>query len=301
MAKAKLNRGLGKGLGALIPDIDDKISKPSKKLDSVEADGVPRLEQVDPHKVFRNPYQPRTEFDEEALKELKDSIAEHGVIQPITVRHAPQGFELISGERRLRASKELGLEKIPAYVTEVTTDSKMLEIALIENLQRDDLNPVETAFGFKRLMDEFDLTQEQVAVKVGKSRSAVTNYIRLLKLPEKVLLSVRTGGISMGHARALLALETPTSIEKAFKEVVDKDLSVRDTEKLVKDFDLETKSKKKVEDPTSPELKDIEDKLRHHYGTEVKVKSKNNTSGKFEIEFYSEEEFDRILEMLLNA
>lgn len=300
MAKPKLNRGLGKGLGALIPDIDDKISKPVKKVDS-DQDTIPRLEHLDPHKVFRNPYQPRQEFDEEALQELKSSISEHGVIQPITVRLAPQGYELISGERRLRASKDLGLEKIPAYVTEVVSDSKMLEIALIENLQRDDLNPVETAFGFKRLMDEFDLTQEQVSVKVGKSRSAVTNYIRLLKLPEKVLLSVRTGAISMGHARALLSLEMPELIEKAFKKVVDKDLNVRETEKLVKDFDSESKTKAVSEIVINPEVKELENKLRHHYGTEVKVKSKNNKSGKIEIEFYSEDDFDRILEMLLDA
>ena len=210
-----IKRGLGKGLGALIPDLEEKKNPPKKESIDI-SDEIPRLLQLDPKEIFTNPYQPRVEFDPEALEELKNSIKEHGIIQPITVRVAPDGYELISGERRLRASKEIGLDKVPAYVTEVTSDQNMLEIALIENLQRDDLNPVETAFGFQKLIDEFKLTQEQVSIKVGKSRSAVTNYLRLLKLPKKVLLSVQTGGISMGHARALLSLETPNDIKNAF-------------------------------------------------------------------------------------
>jgi ParB family chromosome partitioning protein len=194
------------------------------------------------------------------------------------------------------------LKEIPSYIREVDTNSEMLEIALIENLQRDDLNPIETAFGFRRLMEECGLTQEQVALKVGKNRSTVTNFLRLIKLPEDIQQALRENKISMGHARALLSFDSPDLMIEAYNRVLNGGLSVRDTESLVKNFNNKKISAPKSEEKQekSADIKELEDKLRHHLSTEVKINSKNNRSGKIVIDFYSEDDFERILEQIIN-
>lgn len=293
MAKIR-NTGLGKGLGALLPNVEQK------KADVIES--VSQFKVIPLNEITKNPYQPRIDFDPEELEDLISSIKIHGVITPITVRKIKSGFELIAGERRLRASKEAGLKEIPSYIREVDTNSEMLEIALIENLQRDDLNPIETAFGFRRLMEECGLTQEQVALKVGKNRSTVTNFLRLIKLPEDIQQALRENKISMGHARALLSFDSPDLMIEAYNRVLNGGLSVRDTESLVKNFNNKkiTAPKSEEKQEKSADIKELEDKLRHHLSTEVKINSKNNRSGKIVIDFYSEDDFERILEQIIN-
>jgi ParB family transcriptional regulator, chromosome partitioning protein len=249
--------------------------------------------------VIKNPYQPRIVFEPEALEELKDSISQHGVIQPITVRKTFNGYELISGERRLRASKELGLDTIPAYIRDGLTNKDMLEIALIENLQREDLNPIEIAMGYKRLIEECDLTQENAAIRLGKKRSTVSNYIRLLKLPKEVQNGLSENIISMGHARSLITLPSEQLIIQAYNRIIDKELSVRDTEKLVKG-QAEVKEPKKDAFIKSAEINELEDRLRANFATEIKIKTKNNKSGSIEVQFYSEDDLKRIMELLLD-
>ncbi len=290
----KIKTGLGKGLGALIPNVSQKDNKENVKISNNN-----NFDYVNIKDVIKNPYQPRITFEPEALEELKDSISQHGVIQPITVRKTFNGFELISGERRLRASKELGIETIPAYIRDGVTNKDMLEIALIENLQRDDLNPIEIALGVKRLIEECDLTQEQAAIRLGKKRPTVTNFIRLLKLPSQVQNGIKDNLITMGHARALITLPTEQLIIQAFNKIVDKELNVRETEKLVKQL-TEKKEDKKDQFVKNPEISDIEDRLRGNFATEVKIKTKNNKSGTIELQFYSEDDFERIMELLLN-
>ncbi len=290
----KIKTGLGKGLGALIPNVSQKDNKENVKISNNN-----NFDYVNIKDVIKNPYQPRITFEPEALEELKDSISQHGVIQPITVRKTFNGFELISGERRLRASKELGIETIPAYIRDGVTNKDMLEIALIENLQRDDLNPIEIALGVKRLIEECDLTQEQAAIRLGKKRPTVTNFIRLLKLPSQVQNGIKDNQITMGHARALITLPTEQLIIQAFNKIVDKELNVRETEKLVKQL-TEKKEDKKDQFVKNPEISDIEDRLRGNFATEVKIKTKNNKSGTIELQFYSEDDFERIMELLLN-
>lgn len=290
----KIKTGLGKGLGALIPNVSQEDNKENVKISNNN-----NFDYVNIKDVIKNPYQPRITFEPEALEELKDSISQHGVIQPITVRKTFNGFELISGERRLRASKELGIETIPAYIRDGVTNKDMLEIALIENLQRDDLNPIEIALGVKRLIEECDLTQEQAAIRLGKKRPTVTNFIRLLKLPSQVQNGIKDNLITMGHARALITLPTEQLIIQAFNKIVDKELNVRETEKLVKQL-TEKKEDKKDQFVKNPEISDIEDRLRGNFATEVKIKTKNNKSGTIELQFYSEDDFERIMELLLN-
>lgn len=293
MAKMK-NTGLGKGLGALLPNVE--------KERAPKLDGISRFKMIPLSEITKNPYQPRIDFDPEELEDLISSIKVHGVITPVTVRKMKSGYELIAGERRLRASKEAGLKVIPAYIREVGEERESLEIALIENLQRDDLNPMETAYGFRRLMEEYGLNQEQVAIKVGKNRSTVTNILRLIKLPEDIQTALRENKISTGHARALLAVDSPELMNKAFERVLNGGLSVRDTESLVKNIG----SKKNIQhlkpesEPKTPEIKEFEEKLRHHLSTDVKISSKNNKSGKITIDFYSEDDFERLMEMMIN-
>ncbi len=290
----KFKTGLGKGLGALIPSVNstEVVEK------SVVISDLP-FEMVTIKDVIKNPYQPRIIFEPEALEELKNSIHEHGVIQPITVRKTFNGYELISGERRLRASKELGLEIIPAYIKDGITNKDMMEIALVENLQRDDLNPIEVALGFKRLKEECGLTQEQTAIRVGKNRSTVANFLRLLNLPLEVQNGLKEDKITMGHAKSLIGLPTEQLIIQAYNKIIEKELSVRETEKLVQQL-TEKKPVKKEQLVQSPEISEFEDRLRGVYATEIKIKTKNNQNGSIEIQFYSEDDFERIIEMLLN-
>ncbi len=307
--KKKLSTGLGKGLGALIPDIgmgkDTKgfITPISKQIEP--KDNIP-FGEIELSKISTNPFQPRKHFDEEALFELASSIKEHGVMTPITIRKALNGYELISGERRLRASKLAGKEKIPAYILDVQTNVGMLELAIIENIQRENLNDVEIAYGYQNLIEECKLTQEEVAQKVGKKRSSVANHLRLLKLPEKVLESLRISDISMGHARALLGIENKEYLISAWTEIVDFGLSVRKTEELVKEViagkydedNLNIKTKRVISQENIVLIEELQDRLRKRFGTEVKMKLKSEESGSIEIEFYSKDDLDRLLEMM---
>jgi len=309
----KQGLGLGKGIGALIPKElirpDATAQQPLAADDS--ASGVSTIEIA---KISTNPVQPRHHFDQQALEELAQSIAVHGVITPITVRRHFDGYELISGERRMRASQMAGLTVIPAHVIEVGSDAQMLEIALVENLQREDLDPLEVAQGYQRLIDDCQLKQEDIAVKVGKDRSTVANSLRLLKLPADVQAALRNRRISMGHARALLTLTSEARQLTVFREVINRELSVRKTEALVKDIELGRKditraggikvktSKPSTVPPNGPankSLQTIEDSLRQAFATQVRVRLKGDESGSIDIEFFSLEELERLLDILL--
>jgi ParB family chromosome partitioning protein len=279
---------LGKGLGALIPDIslDDKPQ-------------TERLKEVEISEVQPNPFQPRETFDPAALEELKQSIAENGVIQPITVREVNSRYELIAGERRLRAARDLGLERIPAFVLEVNTDEEMLELSLIENIQREDLNPIDEANGYQTLITKCNLTQDEVAKKVSKDRSTITNFLRLLKLPNVIQESLVRGEITVGHARALLALPNSSDQITLWKEAVQKKYSVRQIEKLVKKPTQTSKPKQETRKDADPIIQESEDKLRSILGTQVRIHQKRKgAGGKIEVEYYSDADLERILELL---
>lgn len=267
-------------------------------------------------KITHNPYQPRKDFAPEHLADLSRSIKEHGLIQPITVRRLPDGnYELISGERRLRASKMAGLKKIPAYFRDVETDVEMLEMAIIENVQRENLNPIEIANGYRRLMEDCDYTQEQVSVRVGKDRSTVANFLRLLNLPESLQEALREKKMSMGHAKALLGLEDAEVIELAGREIIEKGLSVRAAEALARDIAAgkisltaenngaaekpKVVKKQIVDDATLTTLADLENRLQKKIATKVKITPKTPESGAIAIEFYTVDDLDRIVELLL--
>lgn len=274
---------LGRGLSALIPE----SSPPGDASLSVD------VSQLTPNK-----YQPRTLVDDARLEELAQSIKANGVIQPIVVRKAGKGYEIIAGERRWRAAQMAGREQVPIIVRDVP-DDKLLEIALIENIQREDLNPMEEAAAYRKLTTEFDLKQEQVAAAVGKDRSSVANYLRLLKLPDDVRNDVASGALSMGHARALLSLTDEGQQRKAARDVVAKGLSVRDAERLVKRLSIETKS-----DPKSVRAKAIdvhtraaEERLQVALGTRVRIVRKGK-KGRIEVDFASEDELHRLFEQL---
>ena len=314
MAKSK-HSGLGRGLGALLPSSVELSDKGLVFNNSVTAatDGTGNQVQAttDPiatpeleiEKINRNPYQPRREFDEGELEDLKNSILEFGIIQPVTVRRTLNGFELVSGERRLRAAKLAGLKTVPAHIISVKSDLDMMAMALIENVQRNDLNPIEIANGYNRLIEECGLTQEEVASKVGKDRSTVTNSLRLLRLPEKIQDSLRLKEISGGHARALLSLDDPKLMLQAWMLIVRDGLSVRKTEELVKKLDAGTElkptpQKQKLSPELAAAVADIENRLRGKFATQIKLIPKNNNSGKIELEYYSPDDLERILELL---
>ena len=279
---------LGRGLGALIPD------QPVSDVSSVKEDS--QLIEVRITDVKPNPYQPRLKFDPLALAELKESIREKGLIQPITVRRKNSHFELIAGERRLRAALEAGLEKIPAYIMKVESKEEMLELALVENVQREKLNPIEQASAFQRLIDECNLTQDEVAQKIGKERSTITNLMRLLRLPRNIQESVEKGEISVGHARTLLALDSKEEQIGLWQKLLKNDYSVRRLEKLVKELN-EVRPPKPVDSKKkSVHIQKIEEKLRNLFGTKVMVRTKSN-GGLIEIEFYSPDDLNRLLEI----
>ncbi len=260
-----------------------------------EAAGALRIqiENVEP-----NPMQPRRDFDEPSLQELAASIKLHDIIQPVTVTklHGNK-FRLIAGERRWRAAKLAGLKDIPAYVRQAN-DEELLELALLENLQREDLNAMEIALSYKRMMDELDRTQEQVAERMGKDRSTVTNYIRLLKLPPDIQIAVRNGEISMGHARALINVDTIDKQLYIFDEIKTKGLSVRQTENLVRNFYKETGGKKTNKNGLPPTYKKIEDKLASHFSTRVIVRHSKNGSGQISFDYYSLQELNKLLDQM---
>lgn len=283
-------RRLGKGLSALIPDYSG-AEEPAKE---VERFGEIAVAEVQP-----NPFQPREDFNPAALEELKQSIAEKGVVQPITVRRKDSGYQLVSGERRLRAVKELGYETIPAYIIRVDSDDEMLELALIENIQREDLNPIDVAHAYQRLISECNLTQEQVAQRVGKDRSTVTNFLRLLKLPVEIQESVRRGELTTGHARALLPLEDRQLQLKVWKKIVRQGLSVRKVEQLVKRHLSGESGQPPLQDRPrkSPQIVHVEDTFREVFGTQVRIYPRKE-GGKIEIEYYSDDDLQRIYSIL---
>lgn len=282
-------RRLGRGLSALIPD----FSETPETLTY----GSEKFAEIKIEYISANPFQPRDNFNSEALNELADSIRENGIIQPITVRSSGKDFQLISGERRLRAVRQLGYEKIPAYILTIESDGEMLQLALIENIQRENLNPIDVARAYERLIAECNLTQEQVAKKVGKDRSSVTNFIRLLKLPQDIQSSLLEGDITMGHARALLALQDRDDQITLWKKVIKNNYSVRKVEELVKVISEDGKEVKVNTKPRKSVLiVDMEDKFREIFGTQVHITTKTE-GGKIEILYYSDDDLNRIYEI----
>ncbi|MDQ7053834.1 MAG: ParB/RepB/Spo0J family partition protein [candidate division KSB1 bacterium] len=280
---------LGKGLSALIPDLSEE-----------DVDRKDKLTEILVSQISPNPFQPRLEFDADALKELKQSISENGVITPITVRPHNNGYQLIAGERRLRAVQELGLRTIPAFVLDVKTDAQMLEMSLVENIQRENLNPIEEALGYQRLIDECQLTQEQVAQKVGKDRATVANFLRLLKLPDQIQESLRKGEISAGHARALLGASNREKQIQLWKDILKKGLNVRQVERLASQEGKHKKKKKSREAELPYEVREAEDKLRQIFGTQVRIHLQGKgKGGRIELEFYSENDLERLVDMMM--
>ena len=297
---AKKRNALGRGLSALLED-SDKVEKKqfSEEEKDVIIQEVSNFHEVDINKIETNPFQPRTEFDEKALNELAESIKVQGIIQPITVRRLSENqYQLISGERRFQASKIAGLSKIPAYIR-LANDQQMLEMAIIENVQRENLNAIEIALSYQRLMAECDLKQEELGDRVGKERSTVTNYLRLLKLPPDIQAAVRDKKISMGHARSLISIEDVDTQLAIFKKVIADELSVRKTEQLVRNGLEAPKKKSSPADNKLPsELVKLQSSLSSHFGTKVTVKGDKENKGEIKIPYVSVEDLNRILEIL---
>ena len=288
-------RGLGKGLDSLIPNnVGEKKEKSvSLKTEAKAPETVVKITKVEPNRE-----QPRKNFDEDSLQELADSIKQFGLLQPILVQNRKDYYEIIAGERRWRAAKLAGLKEIPVIIKNYSAQ-EIVEISLIENIQREDLNPIEEALAYKRLLTEFNLKQDEVAERVAKSRVAVTNSIRLLKLSPEVQQMLIDDMISTGHARALLAIEDPTQQYTIAQKIFDEKLSVREVEKLVKNLGKPAKAKTKEENPALDAIyNDIGEKLKQRLSTKVTVSHKGNGAGKIEIEFYNHEDLDRLLEML---
>jgi ParB family transcriptional regulator, chromosome partitioning protein len=290
---------LGRGLNALIPKnprMEVSVRDGSIGRDTGEI-GI--IASIDIAKIQPNPFQPRTDFDQDSLAELTRSIQEKGIIQPITVRRLDTGYQLISGERRLRATQAAHLRQIPAYIIAVATDEEMLELALIENIQREYLNAIEIANAYQRLMNECHMSQDDIAKRVGKDRSTVTNFIRLLKLPPKIQDGIRKEKISMGHARALIALPNDRTQLRLYEKIVDNGLSVRKVEDLVRA--VQTPKKKsgsqKENSGGSASIQSLEDRLRLALGTKVKVKTKGSGRGEIIVEYYSLDDFDRLMDL----
>ncbi|MFP4023931.1 MAG: ParB/RepB/Spo0J family partition protein [Thiohalospira sp.] len=280
---AKRN-ALGRGLGALIDDAGQERT--------VTADAV---NEIDITQIETNPFQPRSKFDEEALNELANSIRELGIIQPITVRKVDGSkFQLITGERRYRAAQIAGLKKIPAYIR-FADDQAMLEMALVENIQREDLDAIEIAISYQRLMEECKLTQESMSDRVGKKRSTISNYLRLLKLPAEIQLGIRDKQISMGHARALVNIEDPKIQLKVYYKIIDDGLSVRKTEDIIRDINSPKQNNKKETVRLPEEYQQLQKHLKDHFNSEVDFKRNNKGSGKIIIPFKSDEDLERIM------
>ena len=306
----KIKTGLGRGLDALIKPQDYiKNNESEADLSKVKDDDgkqVDVLARIAVDFISRNPYQPRFNIDPASLEELKKSILTNGLIQPITVRRAPDHkYQLISGERRLKACKEIGYREIPAYIIDVDSEELMLALALIENIQREKLNPIEIGSAYKRLMDECHLTQEQIADRVGKDRTTIANSIRLLKLPEKIKEALVQDKISMGHARAIINLENEGLQLQLLENIVKKNLSVRKVERLVRELNdggtRKTKKSTEIDENKAifytPNLRDIEDNLRATFGTKVTCTQRKDGTGEIKLEFYSRDELERLIEL----
>jgi len=297
MAKSNKKKRLGRGLDALL-----NVEKATTPKEEEVKEILGSVIEIPVDKIKTNPYQPRTQFDEQSLEELAQSIRQLGIIQPITVKREKDGtFTVISGERRLRAARKAGLETVPAYVR-LANDREMLEMALVENLQREDLDPIEIALSFQRMIDELGLTQEQLSERVGKKRSTVTNYLRLLKLDPIIQSGMRDGFISMGHGRALINIDDHDVQMDIYEQVIKKNLSVRQTEELVKKYRegkiLEIKpGKKKLRKPEY--VKDIEKSMKKHFHPKTRVRWEGDFRGKLVIPFETEEEWKKILDTFL--
>jgi ParB family chromosome partitioning protein len=306
-------KALGRGLSALLSDspTDERLEvdsipvnlEASERAQAAPAIPTSGMTEIPVAEIEVNPFQPRTHFDQEALLELAESITVHGIIQPITVRRlSDHQYQLISGERRFQASKLAGLETIPAYIRSAN-DQQMLEMALIENIQRENLNAIEIALSYQRLMTECSLKQEELGERVGKNRTTVTNYLRLLKLPPDIQIAVRDNKLSMGHARAIINVENADQQLYIFKQAVNEDLSVRKVEELVRDLSQRTSSKSTPTEtaaasaPASREIAQLQTRLSSHFGTRVVVKS-DGKKGDIRIPFLSVEDLNRILDIL---
>jgi len=286
---------LGRGLESLIPR-PVPASPPAGRQDDGVSNEV--IVHIDLDKIDKNPYQPRAEFDPVALDELKRSIQEKGIIQPITVRRVDQRYQLISGERRVRAARGAGLLQIPAYIIRVETTEEMLELALVENLQREHLNPIEVAISYRRLIEECSFTHDQLSQRIGKDRSTITNFLRLLKLPETIQTALRKGDLTTGHARALINIEDPAVQMGIFEKTMKKGLSVREVERLVQNWGRHITRRVRVSSQeVSSTLSNVEDKLRQTLGTKVRVRTLRAGKGEIVIEYYSADELDRLLEL----
>ncbi len=296
---AEKRNALGKGLSALLNDSVNVLPNKNEFGSSPEMNAMGSVNEIRIAEIEVNPFQPRTDFDESALSELADSIKLQGLIQPITVRRVnAHRYQLISGERRLRASKLAGLTQIPAYVR-TANDQQMLEMALIENIQRENLNAIEVALSFQRMIDECSLKQEELGERVSKNRSTVTNYLRLLRLPPTIQAAIRDGQISMGHAKALIAVEDPSKQLYIHKQIISQGLSVRKVEELVRDLQRHPQKKEgKQPEPLSFQVQKIQDDLASKFSTKVKLKVSSEGKGTIEIPFLSEDDLSRILEML---
>ena len=294
-------KGLGKGLDSLIPDNKSMKSVTSEKTVESKEDAAAKsgVQVMKINEVEPNRDQPRKNFDEDALLELSDSIKQFGVLQPLLVRKRKDYYEIIAGERRWRAAKLAGVKEVPVIEKEYT-DQEILEIGLIENIQRENLNPIEEAIAYKRLLEEFNLKQDEVAERVSKSRTAVTNSMRLLKLSDKVQQMIIDDMISTGHARALLAIDDPELQYTLANKIFDEKLSVRETEKLVKEIKNPKKPKEKKPVANSFIYQDLEEKMKSVFGTKVSIASKGKGKGKIEIEYYSEDELEHLFDMMMS-
>lgn len=296
--------GLGKGLDSLIPNKNVKSAKPSVKADEKKATPKEEILEAGPimvkiNKVEPNREQPRKDFDEDALMELADSIKQFGVLQPILVQKKKDYYEIIAGERRWRAAKMAGVKEVPVIIKNLT-DQQIMEISLIENIQREDLNPIEEAHAYKQLLTEFHMKQDEIADRVSKSRSAITNSLRLLKLCDKVQQMIIDEKLTMGHVRPLIGIEDPDEQYQIAQQIFDERLTVRETEKLLKKLQKEKENpEKKVEaDQLALIYEHVQELMKQILGTKVTVHPKKNHTGKIEIEYYSQEELDHLLEMM---
>jgi len=274
-------RGLGKGINAFFPELDEDQEQ---------------IIELDITQIRPNPYQPRKTFEVEAIEELKNSILTHGIIQPLLVRKTIKGYEIIAGERRYRAAKEANFDTVPVIVKELD-DQKMTEIALLENLQRENLTAIEEALAYVNLMESYNLTQEELSKRLGKSRPHIANHVRLLQLPEEVAAMINNGELSMGHGRALLSLKDKDQLERVVNKTIKENLSVRQVELLIQQMNTDKPKETKPKVKKDIFISENENRLRDHFGTNVKI-HKGKTKGKIEIEFFNDDDLNRIIEML---
>lgn len=277
-------KGLGKGIQAFFPEVNT-------------FDDQEQVQEVSLKELRPNPYQPRKTFTEESINDLKESIINHGILQPLLVRKSIKGFEIVVGERRYRAASEAGLEKVPVIIKDLNED-EMMEFALIENLQREDLNPIDEAVAYDKLMKHLKVTQEQLSKRLGKSRPHIANHLRLLQLPQAIQQMIENGQLSMGHGRALLGLKNKEKMQAVLNKVIEENLNVRQLEQLIQrvNENVPRETFRKKEEP-SLYIREKESSLRDRFGTSVKIK-KNKKRGKIEIQFFSEDDLDRIISML---